>query len=120
MGCLYGCTHARPLFLRAPVVSSLSVQNSALSGGLHIQFGGLEFGTSNLTPSVMSVQELSTCESASWVSATTMACRSPEVQAAVASSPAVGVTVNSVVGTKTGLFTFDGADCGPLFVFIHI
>ena len=66
--------------------------------------GGLNFGSSVFTPTV-SLGAADSCSSTAWTSATAVACAP---SAYTGSSMRMAVSLNAVVGTLTGQFSFDG------------
>lgn len=69
---------------------------------------GLSFGSQDTSPSTR--VGVSDCQTAAWVSGTSLAC---QMSLGVGISLAVHATVSSVAGTQTAIFTYDGAgqDC---------
>ena len=92
--------------ISAPVVSSVNPINGVLSGGTSLTVWGGSFAVVDMTTS--SRLGSSSCVTATWVSATSAVCGvSPSNVADWASMQSV-LTVESVMGTQTAVFTFDG------------
>ena len=83
-----------------------SPSNVGATGGGTITIGGLGFGGLVVTPSA-SLGVADMCGSTTWTSTTTVAC-GPAVSGG--SAVRTAVSVSAVVGTLTGLFSFDGMD----------
>ena len=66
---------------------------------------GLNFRTKDLTPT--SALGINSCSTTSWSSKSSVVCRTI-VDSKTAALDFVGVTADSIVGTRTGWFTFDG------------
>ena len=90
----------------APCVSMSSPSNTGATGGGTITIGGLGFGGLVVTPSA-SLGVADMCGSTAWTSATTVAC-GPAAYGG--SAVRTAVSVGAVVGTLTGLFSFDSTD----------
>ena len=82
-----------------------SPSNVGATGGGTITIGGLGFGGLVATPSA-SLGVADMCGSTAWTSATTVAC-GPSAYGG--SAVRTAVSVSAVVGTLTGLFSFDGS-----------
>ena len=85
------------------MVSFIVMPNAALSRGIVASVFGLQFLAADATPSA--ALEATACRTAAWLSATSLACRTPDGYAA---ARAVVVTA-AACGTKPAGFTFDGA-----------
>jgi hypothetical protein len=86
-----------------------SPSNVGATGGGTITISGLGFGGLVVTPSASLGDALGVadmCGSATWTSATTVAC-GPAAYGG--SAVRTAVSVSAVVGTLTGLFSFDGS-----------
>ena len=88
----------------APCASVGSPPNIAFTAGVSFTISGLAFGSSAFTPTA-SLGAEDACSSTAWTSVTTVAC-APSAYSG--SSVRVAVSVNAVVGTLTGQFSFDG------------
>ena len=89
----------------APCVSMSSPSNVGATGGGTITIGGLGFGGLVVTPSAsLGVGDM--CGSAAWTSVTTVACGAAGYSG---SAVRTAVSVSAVVGTLTGMFSFDGS-----------
>jgi hypothetical protein len=87
-----------------PVVSTAAA-NTGPSGGGTVTISGLSFGISSPTPTA-TLAAADVCGSSAWTSATTVAC-GPAAYGG--SAVRTAVSVSTVVGTLTGLFSFDGS-----------
>jgi hypothetical protein len=76
----------------------------APTGGAAATISGLNFDSIDLTATAL--LGVSVCNSASWSTATMVACAPGSYRGGTAR---IGVIVNSVVGTGLGSFSFDGA-----------
>ncbi len=88
----------------APCVSMSSPSNVGATGGGTITISGLGFGGLVVTPSA-SLAVADMCGSATWTSATTVAC-GPAAYGG--SAVRTAVSVSAVAGTLIGQFSFDG------------
>ena len=98
-------SHSQPPCLggsAAPVVSAVA-QNSARSGGGSLTVMGLGFGTKDYTATASF--SLAICRTSSWSSGTTVTCLGSSTYSDAISSV---VSVSALVGSASGLFTFDG------------
>ena len=77
-----------------------------------MSIGGLNFASMDPTPSA-SLEVSVECSSASWTSATAVAC-APQAYGGSAVRSAV-VSVSAVVGTVAGQLSFDGTSVPPRF-----
>ena len=95
----------------APAVSNrlggLGGGNFGLSNGLSVTISGLNFGATYATPTLAFVSEV--CATTAWTSGTTVACHFTSDVPTLTSfkKQSVKLTVNSVVSTQVGVFTFD-------------
>ena len=89
----------------APVVSFTRAQNIAITDGGIVTVSGVNFRTSDMTNSNAISDNL--CNTAAWASKTSVICN---FYAATSTGPRkdIVVTANSIVGTRTQRFTFDG------------
>ena len=79
--------------------------NGANTGGASVTLSGVNFGVSNLSPTA---QVLGTvCHTTQWSSTTGLVCGSSEGRG-VGMLLSVIVTAAQLVGTGTGLMTYDG------------
>ena len=98
----------------SPVVSFSSLyygySNGAQSiGSLPLTVSGLGFGgASERTPTVSLASVTRMCDTVSWTTATAVTCDQPDYMAATWIDR-LSTTVSGLVGTRTLLFTFDGA-----------
>ena len=79
--------------------------NVAPTGGASARLSGLNFNSIDLTPTT-SLELSVSCSSASWTTATMLACEPASYRGGTAQ---ICVTLNTVVGTGLGSFSFDGA-----------
>ena len=84
--------------------------NVAPTGGASATLSGLNFNSMDLT-STTSLELSVSCSSTSWTSMTALACEPASYRGGTAQ---IGVTVNRVVGTGPGSFSFDGAHADRL------
>ena len=87
----------------APVISFVSDGNAGTTTGLSITVSGIDFGTSNATPTIG--VGFSSCYTVSWASGTSLACAVTQGSQA---SLDVAASVSTVTGTKTVVFSYDG------------
>jgi len=86
-------------------VSMSSPSNVGATGGGTITIGGLGFGGLVVTPSAtLGVADM--CGSTAWTSSTTVTCGPAAYGGSIVRT---AVSVSAVVGTLTGLFSFDGS-----------
>ena len=95
----------------APVVSFVLPSNTVLTDGGSITVTGLDFRSSEQTPSA-GVQGVA-CTTSAWTSKTSVAC-AIDVGSGAGAARYAGVTVSGVVGTGSAQFTFDGLGVGSL------
>ena len=88
----------------APVVTHIDMTNGPVTGSASITLTGLNFGESDLTPTVRVMVTI--CATSSWSSMTGLVCQSP-VGSGVGGLLSVRVTAAVLVGTQSGVFTFD-------------
>ena len=89
--------------MSAPVVSFGSETNAGMTTGWSVTVSGIDFGTSNVTPTID--VGVSSCYTVSWVSSTSVACALTQGSEA---SLNVVASVSAVVGTQTVVFSYDG------------
>jgi hypothetical protein len=89
----------------APVVTCAGPSNIVPTGGGSVSLFGLSFISIDVSPSA-SLERSVSCSSASWISATLIACAPNYYRGGTAR---IGATLSTVVGTGIGLFSFDGA-----------
>lgn len=94
-------THPRTR--QAPVVSFADRTNAVATIGWSVTVSGVSFGTLDATPS--SRVGLSSCQTVAWASATSVVCMPSGGQGV---GHDVVVSVCSVAGTTTRIFSFDG------------
>jgi hypothetical protein len=85
-----------------PLISGLNPANAPLTGESPISVLGLNFATTDLSPTATIMH--STCLTTSWTTDTTITCQSI---AGYGTGKVVGLTVHSVVATAESAFTFD-------------
>jgi hypothetical protein len=107
-----GCRSSHRCFVAvaAPCVSMSSPSNVGATGGGTITIGGLGFGGLVVTPSA-SLGVADMCGSTAWTSSTTVACGAA---AYGGSDVRTAVSVGTIEGTLTGLFSFDSMDAHKL------
>jgi hypothetical protein len=88
----------------APAVSSISPANAAQTGGVDVSISGLNFASTDPSPSA-SLELSAECSSTSWTTATTVYCAAASYRGGTRRTTA---TIAGLVGSSTGLFTFDG------------
>jgi hypothetical protein len=86
----------------APVVTQLSTENTAASGGVSITVSGFNFGQGAIDPSVLIGN--TACTQSQWISGSSVTCLAAAGQGF---EMAVGLNLDKVVGTLAGAFTFD-------------
>ena len=95
--------------LAAPAVSFVAEPNAVMTAGHSVTVTGLGFATLDATASAR--VGVSSCTTAAWGSATSARCL---MAAGEGSSKHVGLTVESVVGTRTVGFSYDGTREGGM------
>ena len=88
----------------APVVSFADASNAASSASTVVTVSGVSFGGRDATSSAR--LGLSSCGTAAWASTTSVECI---VVAGQGVGHAASVTVLGIVGTRTKVFSYDGA-----------
>ncbi len=96
--------HDRLLLCAAPAVTSISPANAAQTGGASVTTNGQNFAVIDPTPSA-SLEVSVECSSASWTSATAVACSAASYGGGTRRT---AVTVSSRVATHAGQLSFDG------------
>jgi len=91
------------LWTAAPVVSSMTPANWATSSIISVTVSGLDFGSSDVSPSA--AFGAGYCGTASWIASTALRCLGAAGVVPPAFAP---VTVSSAAGTGVYLFSFDG------------
>ena len=102
--CMSAATPTSLYTRAAPVVSACLSCNTAATDGGFVTVSGLAFYTSDKTPTVE--VGLASCATSVWTSSTSTVCAS-----ALAIGPTgldIAVTADTVVGTQTSIFSFDG------------
>lgn len=89
----------------APVTSTLSVLNAAISSGTTVTLQGMSFSPYARTPTARI--ETDDCTTTSWTTATAIQCLAPVVTFASSAKRSVTLTVAASVGTKLLAFTYD-------------
>ena len=87
----------------APVVSFVAETNAIVTAGWSVTVSGVDFGYADATTT--SGLGLSSCPTAAWVSASSVACYLARGEGPLAEALA---TVSTVVGTQTSAFSYDG------------
>lgn len=88
---------------KAPAVSFVAEPNAVMTAGHSVTVTGLSFATLDATASVL--VGVTSCATAAWGSATSVRCL---MAAGEGSSKHLGVTVETVVGTRSVGFSYDG------------
>ena len=102
---LWGVGRAACLsMVAAPSVSFIAETNLPGTAGFSVTVSGIGFGTLGTTPSAR--VGLSACGTASWASASSVVC---QLTAGDSLARDVAVTVAGVAGTRTAVFSYDGA-----------
>jgi hypothetical protein len=86
----------------AGVVSSTNVLNGPTSGAASLTVKGMNFGSSNLSPSFM-IHDV-VCSSSQWVTETTVICALPP---SIGAMRTIQANTASLIGTTTGIFSYD-------------
>ena len=103
MGLLTWC------LISAPVVTETKSINGPVSGGVSVTLSGVNFGQSDPSPTAHVM--MTVCRTTAWSSTTGLVCGG-DSGSGVGTLLSVRVTVGELVGTDTGVFTYDG---GPVF-----
>ena len=93
------------------MTSSIEGGNAAPTGGGVLTVSGVNFRTTDATAS-MAIQTL-LCSTASWSSRTSVLCTPTSDTQNSGGAKMVALSASGVVGTRTGLFTFDGKQGVP-------
>ena len=91
-------------YFAAPVVTHSEQVNGPTTGGVSVTMSGVNFGVSNLTPTAQIM--LTLCATTSWSSTTGLVCAGAS-GGGVGALLGIAVTASSLVGSDTGIFTFD-------------
>lgn len=93
----------------APVVTHTDQVNAPGTGGISLTLSGVNFGESDVTPTVQIMTTV--CDTASWSTTTGLVC---DIAGGsdVGSLLSVRVSSAALTGTATGSFTYDGIVCG--------
>jgi hypothetical protein len=94
----------------APILSSLSLMNVPTTGGSVIEVLGVNFGTTDPTPSV--VLNSKHCSSIIWSADTRIDCHAPSGSS---SSNLSTISVSSIIGTSSTVFSYDS----PVVTFLN-
>ena len=86
----------------APVISMIALTNAAVTDGTRVTVSGSDFGAVSYTPTARVGK--TRCATTSWLSATTLSC---VVAAGTGNTLMAAVDMFGVIGTYTGVFTYD-------------
>ena len=90
-----------------PTLSSISPANAAQTRGVSVTISGLNFASTDPTPSA-SLELSVECSSTSWSSATTVACSPASYSTYRAGTRRTALSIGGLVGTHAGQFSYDG------------
>jgi hypothetical protein len=94
--------HATLFTYDSGVVTGTNVRNGPVTGSSSISITGLNFGSTNLSPSLIIGGVV--CKTSQWISETSALCAHPPGMDSLAS---VVTEVASLLGTATGMFSYD-------------
>ena len=104
--CPFGkCSCVLSPLLTAPVVTHMDMANMAATGGVSTTLSGVNFGENDVTPTAHVM--VTVCDTTNWSSTTGLVCESAG-GSGVGGLLSVRVTLAVLVGTATGLLTYDG------------
>ena len=93
----------------APVVTHTDMSNGPTTGGASLTLSGVNFGESDLTPTLHIM--VTVCDTTSWSSSTGLVCENAG-GSGVGGFLSVRVTSAVLEGTDSGLFTYDCVNLG--------